>query len=328
MAHYFIYQEKVGAPFVALRELKMITPAGRERRQASRHPKLLLVLGGTVEIRMKGGFHAILRQGDGLIVPKPCHHYYTSPLEGKDSELYVFVMFLGSVARPRKPLSGWEAEWYRILADLFSDNRHLPSIMDASLYALIHAFREEYHSARPGTLVRQKNIAQDLVVELARRLSAPGAAGEASPARYRSHAFTVNDVKEFLVKTLDRRHTLSEIAWRFHLSEEHLARLFKKETGGSVMAFLRAIRVEAAQGYLLSSNETIAILAERLGFSSSNHFCRAFVALTGMRPMEYRKKYAGTNALILPLGQRLLPPKSGGKPKRRTRPGGNPRTAI
>ncbi len=300
MAHYFIYQEKVGTPFISLRELKMIIPHGKERRQASRHPKLVFILGGTGQVRMKDGFCATLRQGDALIVPTPCYHHYTSPLEGKDSELYVFVIFLETIAPPRKRLPRDGAEWQRIVADLFSETRHLPSAMDASMHAFIQAFREEYRSPRLGSLLKQKWIAQELIVELARRLSIAAPTEGTSPAPYRSHAFTANEVKEFLGKTLDRKHSLSGIAWHFHLSEEHLARLFKKETGLSVMAFLRAIRVEAAQSFLLSSNETIAALAERLGFSSSNHFCRAFIALTGMRPMEYRKKYAGTNGPPLP----------------------------
>lgn len=294
MAHYFVYTEKIGSPFRKVSEMKMVIPSGVERRQASRHPKMLFILRGECGVRMVDGFSARLAPGDVLLVPKPCHHYYTSFSKGEDSELYVFALFLQQIAPPARRLAPYEAEWFRLLAPLFSGNRHLPGVIDFRIQAHISAFRDEHYEGRPGSLVRQRAICQELVVDLARSALAEGRGGQRA-VQPRPHAFIASEVKEFLGKTVDRAHSLPEIAWRLGMSEEHLARVFKKETGTSVIAYLREIRVNTAKTMLLSSNQTISALAACLGFSSSNHFCRTFLQFTGQTPLEYRRTHAGMN---------------------------------
>ncbi len=293
MAHYFAVQDTLRFPFHSVREIKMVISGGRERRQASRFPKLLYVLDGTCRVRMADGFAAVLNAGDLFLVPKPCHHYYSAAPEAPDAELHAFAIFTepGALIGRRRPPCDTEA--HRLLCEIMPHTRHLPGLLTPGMQSLIHQFREENHSARPGTLNRQDALARELLVETARRLADPGLLPQRPAVRARSQAYIANEVREYLGKTIHRRHTLAEIAWRFHLSGEHLARLFKKEMGLGVMQFLRDIRVDTGRNMLLSTNHPIAVLASMLGFSSSNHFCRAFTQLTGMTPTVYRRQYAG-----------------------------------
>lgn len=294
MAHYFIHEDGIGAPFQSIREMKMIIPGGAERRQVSSHPKIVFVLNGECSVRMMDGFHAHLKRGDALIFPRPCHHYYGSAAPERDAELYTFGLFFKPLLQPRKRPSRFDADWSHLTTDLFSKNRHFQGIIDSTIQTLINTFREEYYSRKIGSLAKQTAICQEIVIELARRISEVEAP-QADPENAHSKASIAMGVKDFLAQTLPRKHSLPEIAWRFHLSEEHLARIFKKETGTSVMAYLRAIRIASARTLLLSTTETVAALAAQLGFTSGNHFCRVFTQQTGQSPTEYRRRHAGSN---------------------------------
>lgn len=298
MAHYFIHETRLGIPFKAVCEMKAVLSAGLERTQRSRSPKILFILDGCCGIKFLDGFKATLEGGDVLLVPTPCRHYYVSLDHNKDSELYVFGIFFDDLAnntskKSRSKLSPCELDFKKVLAALPKCNQHFPAIIDSSVQSLISAFREEYYNQRLGSLLRQRNICQAILVEIARKIASGPI--EHSRSNHRVQLFLVSEVKEYLWKTISRSHKLSEIAWRFRISEEHLARLFKKETGMTVMDYLRKIRVDWALTLLLSSNQTVEILAQRLGFSSSNQFCRIFKQATGQTPSAYRRNHAGMN---------------------------------
>lgn len=297
MAHYFVFQDSLRFPFRSARELKMVVQSGGEHRQSSQSPKLLFILDGGCRVRMVDGFEAELRAGDLFIVPVACHHFYSMPEGAADGELHVFGLFLepGALASSRR--APCDAEMHKLLKSVMPAVRHHPGQVTPLMQALIHQLREEYNSRLPGFLNRQDAIARELLIEVVRRLTGVATLERPAlqPARRAeaAQAYIANEVREYLGKTLHRRHTLGEIAWRFQLSEEHLARLFKKETGASVMQYLRQIRVDVARKMLLNTNHTVAVLATMLGFSSSNHFCRVFTEATGRTPSGYRREYAG-----------------------------------
>jgi len=57
-------------------------------------------------------------------------------------------------------------------------------------------------------------------------------------------------------------------------------------------AYATALRVWMAQSALAGSRAPAAEIAERLGFASPQHFSRAFKAVTGLTPHQYRRRWA------------------------------------
>lgn len=307
MAHFFIFEGRIGSPILSIREMKTMIPKGGDKRQVSPRPKIIFMLDGECGVRMKNGITAELRRGDILFVPKPCHHYYTSLYPDRDAEIYTFVINFCLPDLARKKTTPTDKEWHRLLTRLPTSDLHLPNGMDSKMQTWIDQFREAFYASdRPGSLLEMQAIVSQLMVHLGRHFSDGTLISHGPPAR-RSQSFIVGEVREYLTKTLERKHTLPEVAWRFSLSEEHLARIFKKEAGISVMTHLRKIRVEAAKVFLLSSNQTVVAIAARAGFTSSNQFCRVFSQLTGQSPMEYRRAHAGlhdpfiSKSILLPL---------------------------
>ena len=76
------------------------------------------------------------------------------------------------------------------------------------------------------------------------------------------------------------------------LSERHLARMFRAETGTTVGEHVEAVRVDVARRLLESENTSIGMVARRCGFGTVETFHRAFKRRTGITPGEHRARFA------------------------------------
>lgn len=83
--------------------------------------------------------------------------------------------------------------------------------------------------------------------------------------------------------------SVEELAELIYVSKSYLSRYFKKETGMSLIEYLRLIRINAAKKLLVSSNTTIEEISSIIGYNSSKYFCRAFKNCTSMAPSAYKK---------------------------------------
>lgn len=82
--------------------------------------------------------------------------------------------------------------------------------------------------------------------------------------------------------------TIAEIADLAGFSESHFMRYFKKMMATSFVDYLKDYRLTKASEYLQSSEETILVVAESVGFDNLSYFNRAFKAKYGITPGQYR----------------------------------------
>jgi transcriptional regulator GlxA family with amidase domain len=80
-----------------------------------------------------------------------------------------------------------------------------------------------------------------------------------------------------------------EIAAAVHLSEPHLARIFRSATGRSVVQRLTELRVAIAKSLLLESTLSVGQIAGEVGIISFSHFARTFKSQVGVSPGDYRR---------------------------------------
>jgi transcriptional regulator GlxA family with amidase domain len=76
------------------------------------------------------------------------------------------------------------------------------------------------------------------------------------------------------------------------LSERHLARMFRAETGTTVADHVEAVRVDAARRLLEDGGTGLGAVARRCGFGTVETFHRAFKRRTGITPGEHRARFA------------------------------------
>jgi len=94
--------------------------------------------------------------------------------------------------------------------------------------------------------------------------------------------------KEYIYSHLKERITIEDLADELGVSESYLSRLFKKETGDSVSAYIRRQKIEMAKNLLRYSDYSMIDIANRLSFSSQSHFIKQFREYTSMTPKKYR----------------------------------------
>lgn len=109
--------------------------------------------------------------------------------------------------------------------------------------------------------------------------------GTISTASSAADAVTFRKAIGYLNHNLHRQPTVSEVAHYCNLSDASLKRLFEKYAGIGVHKYLTKLKIKAAME-LLEEKESVANVAEKLGFTSQSYFSKAFKRETGMNPSE------------------------------------------
>lgn len=95
----------------------------------------------------------------------------------------------------------------------------------------------------------------------------------------------------YIVIHLHEKITLETVADAVGMSPCHLSRVFRKETGMSIVDYVQWERVEAAKHMLIYSDATLSAISQYLYFSTQSYFIRIFKKYVGITPGQYRQSY-------------------------------------
>ena len=98
----------------------------------------------------------------------------------------------------------------------------------------------------------------------------------------------INACKEYIYSHIKERIMVEDLADELGVSASYLSRLFKKETGDSVSAYICKKKIDMAKNLLRFSDYSMIDIASRLSFSSQSHFIQKFREYVGMTPKKYR----------------------------------------
>lgn len=82
--------------------------------------------------------------------------------------------------------------------------------------------------------------------------------------------------------------SLEYCADALHLSPSYFSDLLRFETGKSIREYFQLMRLEASKRMLLDKDNTVGMVARKLGYVNTPYFAALFKKLTGMTPAEYR----------------------------------------
>lgn len=145
-------------------------------------------------------------------------------------------------------------------------------------YVLPASYREALEQA--GTLDHFKTAMEEAIEQLYEH---------APPVPMRKYRKEVRDVIEYLTQHIDRKITLDRLADHVKLNESHLSRLFKSETGKSIVNYLNELRMERARELLRDPDLSVKSVSEKVGISDQFYFNRLFRKLYGQSPTDYKK---------------------------------------
>jgi transcriptional regulator GlxA family with amidase domain len=131
-------------------------------------------------------------------------------------------------------------------------------------------------------------VAQELVIYRKR----PGGQGQFSrflEAERRNDR--TGELQLWILDHLDRDLSVPRLAEAAGMSERHLSRRFKAETGASPADYVERVRVEEARHRLETGSAQLKDLARQCGFADEQTLRRAFRRRLGVLPSDYREQF-------------------------------------
>ena len=118
---------------------------------------------------------------------------------------------------------------------------------------------------------------------------------------------THGDMSIYTRSTLEYIHShysqqLNEsiLADNLHISVNYMHRLFCQDMGVTPNYYINKYRIRCARKLLIETSYSISRIAESVGFTSGDYFCRVFQKHVDCTPTQYRKrnKYINDNRII------------------------------
>ncbi|WP_239615567.1 response regulator transcription factor [Cohnella mopanensis] len=128
---------------------------------------------------------------------------------------------------------------------------------------------------------------EDLRMEMEHRLAA---VSKLLTQQHSKDQYFIHDIAKYMESHYQDEISLQDIAARFFLSREYIARKFKQEYGVTLLDYLSRIRIDKAKLLLHNPHLRIAQVSEMVGYHDEKYFSRVFKKLEGINPGEYRKE--------------------------------------
>ena len=107
---------------------------------------------------------------------------------------------------------------------------------------------------------------------------------------YNSKLRLTKKIIKYIQTNISEPITIKDIANYYGYTRFHISRVFKEATGTTVLDYISFVKVEEAKKLLKKSDESIAEIAVKCGFSSQGYFCKIFKKYENISPNEYKKQ--------------------------------------
>lgn len=121
------------------------------------------------------------------------------------------------------------------------------------------------------------HIVEKLIVELSDVLSSD-----------RPHNYIVIETQKFIRENFNRNLTLQIIADHIHVNSSYLSRLYRRETGESIVDAINKHRIEIAKRLLKDPFKKVSEVASAVGIDTPAYFTHVFTKYTGVSPKKYK----------------------------------------
>lgn len=235
------------------------TSPWRKFRHISDH--FNLITSGSITITVEGTDYT-LSAGSMVFFPQGLE--YTAVIPKKYSQISIEME------------KSYRETWSKCFPESLPENfeiRHIPYISENNFYELrdIMLYNGEIEKAQA------KNIVERYILAFL------------FASKQNDYGFK-EKFSNLIIESNPCKLTLTQIADKMHYSKTHTERLMRKTFGCSVSEYLHKARLAAASELLISTDTSIAEIAEQTGFYDASHFSSAFKKETGISPREYRNK--------------------------------------
>jgi transcriptional regulator GlxA family with amidase domain len=101
----------------------------------------------------------------------------------------------------------------------------------------------------------------------------------------------IRKAQDYIEMNIHSRITVGHLASLFALGRRNLERRFKKATGNTVMEYIQRAKMEVVKKSLENTRLGVGEAMDRVGYSDPKTFRIVFKKVTGLSPLQYRKRY-------------------------------------
>ncbi len=112
-----------------------------------------------------------------------------------------------------------------------------------------------------------------------------------------THSDIIKDTIRYLTTNITKNISLTEIGIYLGVNPSYLSRIFKEETGMSLIKYINHQRIELSKYFFETEMDNITEVAFRVGYNDSSYFTKTFKKLTGISPKEYIKNLQGRKSI-------------------------------
>lgn len=155
------------------------------------------------------------------------------------------------------------------------------------IITLIHDIQEELSTQKIGFYARIQCLFTQLFIFMVRDMTLDKETTYSIPQKlpYEKRSALIED---FFDKHFNDDVTSDDLCKILNLSPSQLNRILKRKYNSTFRQKLLEMRIEAAKRYLETTRFPINVIAEKVGYSTSAHFCNIFKEKCGITPSEYR----------------------------------------
>ena len=185
----------------------------------------------------------------------------------------------------------YDGAWARPLWTMMGLNgvTHIPRCFEAQ--PIIEELHARLHADGNRALQESNALLWKLFAILERALANRGDAD--GPPHPISSPTGILLAQQYAIEHLDESVTLDDLAKAANLSPFHFARTFRKKTGFTPAAYVRAVRMNRARELLRRGDLSIKQVGRAVGYPQPHHFSAVFKQATGFSPREFVRSNQG-----------------------------------
>ncbi|OZQ68572.1 hypothetical protein CA600_05555 [Paenibacillus sp. VTT E-133280] len=108
---------------------------------------------------------------------------------------------------------------------------------------------------------------------------------------YRKEVFRITEI---LQENVENKITLDRLAQEVNMNVNYLCRVFKQDTGRSIVQYMNELKINKAIELLKLPDTRIKEVASQVGIDDPFYFNRVFKKIVGLSPSDFRKKLLAT----------------------------------
>ena len=246
--------------------------------------EIMHIIHGSLIYTVEGREYHI-SDGDIVITaPNELHSFsFPSPCEYKREFLHIYPGFIENVPEAIKMLESRRSGTFNHIPADKAKKYGLDKVFDAIRQHCMNVIPETDLIVFANTLM--------FIAQFHRMLA------EDAP----EYAQFTNKRSNLIYDYIDRHYmediNTGSVANMMFMSSSNAERIFKRETGMSIKAYITFRRVSAAKDLMMEGQKAMSIYT-RCGFHDYSTFYRSFIKYVGMKPDEFKHRYDNRNKKI------------------------------